>query len=68
MGRSCEEATKACETLLGNYPQFTVERHLGNFHWKNPDDLTHYRDGLLKAGLPFSKAFAESTPRGTANS
>ena len=63
-----EEAAQACETLLGNYPQFTVERHLANFHWKNPDDVTHYRDGLLKAGLPFSKAFAESTPRGTANS
>jgi adenylate cyclase len=63
-----EEAAKACESLLGNYPQFTVERHLANFHWKNPDDVTHYRDGLLKAGLPFSKAFAESTPRGTANS
>jgi adenylate cyclase len=63
-----EEAAKACETLLGHYPQFTVERHLGNFHWKSPDDVTHYRDGLLKAGLPFSKAFAESTPRGTANS
>jgi adenylate cyclase len=66
-GRS-DEAAQACETLLGNYPQFTVERHLANFHWKNPDDVTHYRDGLLKAGLPFSKAFAESTPRGTANS
>ena len=66
-GRS-EEAAQACETLLGNYPQFTVERHLANFHWKNPDDVTHYRDGLLKAGLPFNKAFAESTPRGTANS
>src|SRR5581483_1443469 len=63
-----EEAAQACETLLGNYPQFTVERHLANFHWKNPDDVTHYRDGLLKAGLPFNKAFAESTPRGTANS
>ena len=66
-GRS-EEAAQACETLLGNYPQFTVERHLANFHWKNPDDVTHYRDGLLKAGLPFSKAFAELPPMGTANS
>ena len=66
-GRSAE-AAQACETLLGNYPQFTVERHLANFHWKNSDDITHYRDGLLKAGLPFSKAFAESAPRGTANS
>lgn len=63
-----EEAAKARETVLGSYPQFTVERHLTNFRWKNPDDVTHYRDGLLKAGLPFSKAFAESTPRGVADS
>lgn len=66
-GRSAE-AAKACEDLLGNYPNFTVERHLANFRWKNPDDVTHYRDGLLKAGLPFNKAFAETASRGTANS
>jgi adenylate cyclase len=41
---------------------------LRNFHWKNPADVTHYRDGLLKAGVPFNKAFAESTPRGTRDS
>ena len=34
----------------------------------NPDDVTRYRDGLLKAGVPFNKAFAESVPRGTTNS
>jgi TolB-like protein/class 3 adenylate cyclase/Flp pilus assembly protein TadD len=67
LGRA-EEAGKACETLLSNYPELTVERHLRNFHWKNPDDLIHYRDGLLKAGVPFNRAFAESTPRGTADS
>jgi len=66
-GRSAE-AAKACEDLLDHYPQFTVERHLTNFQWKKPDDVTHYRDGLLKAGLPFSKAFAESTPKGKAAS
>jgi adenylate cyclase len=66
-GRS-DEAAQACEILLGNYPQFTVERHLANFNWKNPDDVTHYRDGLLKAGLPFNKAFAEIAPKGTADS
>jgi adenylate cyclase len=63
-----EEARKACQTLLSNYPDLTVERHLRNFHWKNPADVTHYRDGLLKAGVPFNKAFAESTPRGTRDS
>lgn len=63
-----EEAAQACEVLLSNYPEFTVERHLRHFHWKNPAELTHYRDGLLKAGLPFSKAFAESAQRRTPNS
>ena len=54
LGRS-EEAAKAAEALLGNYPNFSVERHLRNFHWRNPDDLAHYREGLLKAGVPYGK-------------
>lgn len=54
LGRA-EEAAKAAEALLGNYPNFTVERHLRNFHWRNPDDIAHYRNGLLKAGVPFGK-------------
>jgi adenylate cyclase len=28
---------------------------LRNFHWKLPEDLAHYREGLLKAGVPFGK-------------
>jgi adenylate cyclase len=54
LGRS-EEATKAAEVLLGLYPGLTVERHLRNFRWKIPADIAHYRDGLLKAGLPYGK-------------
>jgi len=54
LGRT-EEAAKATESLLGNYPNFSVERHLRNFHWRNPDDVAHYREGLLKAGVPFGK-------------
>jgi adenylate cyclase len=50
-----EEAARATEVLLGNFPGLTVERHLRNFRWKTPDDITHYRDGLLKAGVPFGK-------------
>jgi adenylate cyclase len=50
-----EEAAKAAEILLGSYPGFTVERHLRNFRWKMPADIAHYRDGLLKAGVPFAK-------------
>jgi adenylate cyclase len=54
LGRT-EEAAKATEVLLGLYPGLTVERHLRNFHWKTPADIAHYREGLLKAGIPFSK-------------
>ncbi len=54
LGRT-DEAAKATELLLGNYPNFSVERHLRNFHWRNPNDIAHYREGLLKAGVPFGK-------------
>jgi len=55
LGRA-EEAAKAAQVLLGNFPGLTVERHLRNFRLENrPEDIAHYRDGLLKAGVPFSK-------------
>src|SRR6202171_6822822 len=54
LGRS-EEAATAAEVLLTSFPSLTVERHLRNFRWKTPDDVAHYRDGLLKAGVPFTK-------------
>jgi TolB-like protein/class 3 adenylate cyclase len=54
LGRA-DDAAKAAETLLGHYPDLTVERHLRNFHWKQAADIAHYREGLLKAGLPFGK-------------
>jgi adenylate cyclase len=54
LGRS-DEAAKARDVLLGNYPDFTVERHLRNFRWKSEDDLAHYREGLVKAGVPYGK-------------
>jgi len=50
-GRS-DEAAKATAVLLNCFPSMTVERHLRNFRWKNPADIAHYRDGLLKAGVP----------------
>jgi adenylate cyclase len=54
LGRA-EEAGNAADVLLSHYPALTVERHLRNFHWKMPADIAHYRDGLLKAGMPFSR-------------
>jgi adenylate cyclase len=53
-GRS-EEAAKATEVLLNCFPTLTVERHLKNFRWKTPADIAHYREGLLKAGVPLRK-------------
>jgi adenylate cyclase len=52
LGRT-EEAAKARAILLSHYPDFAVEQHLRNFRWKNPDDLASYREGLLKAGVPY---------------
>jgi adenylate cyclase len=56
-GRS-EEAAEATKVLLSNYPDLTVEQHLRNFHWKNPADIARYREGLLKAGVPFGRPLA----------
>ena len=47
------EAAEASRALLEHFPEFTVERHLRNFRWKNADDLAHYREGLVKAGVPY---------------
>jgi adenylate cyclase len=55
LGRS-GEAAKAAEVLQTSFPGLTVERHLRNFRWKVPADIAHYRDGLLKAGVPWNKA------------
>ncbi|WP_298253689.1 tetratricopeptide repeat protein [Bradyrhizobium sp.] len=65
-GRS-DEAAKATTALLHGFPTLTVERHLRNFRWKNPDDIAHYREGLLKAGVPLGElTLAEIASRGTA--
>ena len=50
-----EEAATATEALLTSYPDLTVEKHLRNFRWKKPADIAHYRDGLLKAGVPSTR-------------
>jgi adenylate cyclase len=68
LGRS-EEAKQAAELLLNSFPGLTVERHLRNFRWKTPADTAHYRDGLMKAGVPSTKlALVESAQKRTANS
>jgi adenylate cyclase len=65
LGRS-EEAAKAAETLLCSFPGLTVERHLRNFRWKAPSDIAHYRDGLLKAGVPSTRLTLVESPKRSA--
>jgi adenylate cyclase len=68
LGRT-EEAAKAGEFLLSSFPGLTVERHLRNFRWKTAADIAHYRDGLLKAGVPSTRlTLVETASKRTANS
>jgi adenylate cyclase len=50
-----DEAKQATAVLLNGFPTLTVDRHLRNFRWKNPADIAHYREGLVKAGVPVSE-------------
>jgi adenylate cyclase len=64
-----DEAAKAAEVLLSTYPGLTVERHLRNFRWKNPADIAHYREGLLRAGVPSTRlTLVETASKRSANS
>jgi adenylate cyclase len=68
LGRS-EEAAMAAEVLLAGYPGLTVEKHLRNFRWKELSDIAHYREGLLKAGVPSTRlTLVETGAKRTANS
>jgi len=67
LGRAAE-AAEATEVLLGKYPGTTVERHLRNFHWKKPEDIARYREGLLKAGVPSGALTLIKSPKLVAES
>src|SRR3954451_9178447 len=67
LGRG-EEAAVAAKFLLENYPAITVEKHLRNFHWKELADIAHYREGLLKAGVPSTKLKLVEPTKRTASS
>lgn len=62
-----EEAAAATKALLENYPTITVEKHLRNFHWKELADIAHYREGLLKAGVPSTRLTLVDNGRRTAS-
>lgn len=63
------ETSEATGVLMDNYPTLNVDRHLRNFHWKRAEDIAHYREGLLKAGVPATKlALVQSDVRRAAES
>jgi adenylate cyclase len=47
-----EPANLATARFLEVFPGITASRHCRNFRWRNQSDIDHYRDGLIKAGLP----------------
>lgn len=62
-----QEAAQAVQVLLNTFPGLTVERHLRNFRWKTEADIAHYREGLLKAGVPLSNlTLVEPAPKRSA--
>jgi Predicted integral membrane protein len=68
LGRT-DEAASAARVVLSNYPGLIVERYLRNFHWKSQADIAHFRDGLVKAGLPYGRlTLVESSPKFAADS
>lgn len=51
LGRK-DDAAAAASEFLSQSPELTVEKHLRNFRWRNPDDVAHYGRALKKAGVP----------------
>ena len=49
------EAKQAADALMAGFPDLTVERHIRNMRWKLAADIAHYREGLVKAGVPSTK-------------
>jgi adenylate cyclase len=51
MENSTAAAAHARE-VLQREPTFTIRQYLGTLHYRQPADIEHLREGLLKAGLP----------------
>ena len=47
-----DEARAAMAAFQEFVPGTTASRHVGNFRWKLTENIDHYREGLIKAGMP----------------
>jgi adenylate cyclase len=45
-------ATAHAREVLTRQPEFSIAEYMKTLHYKQAADTDHYRDGLLKAGLP----------------
>jgi adenylate cyclase len=51
LGNSTSAAAHTRE-VLSRQPAFTIDSYLATLHYKRDEDRAHYREGLVKAGLP----------------
>ena len=51
LGNTTAAAAHARE-VLSREPTFSIDGHLQTLHYKEVGDQQHYREGLVKAGLP----------------
>ncbi len=47
-----EEARMALVPFKERLPRISTSQHVRNFSWRLQEDIDHYCDGLIKAGLP----------------
>ena len=47
-----EEARTALVSFEARLPEISASRHVRNFRWRLQEDIDHYAEGLIKAGLP----------------
>lgn len=47
-----DEAAHQISFVLASRPETTAAELLRNIRWQRPSDVEHYREGLIKAGLP----------------
>jgi adenylate cyclase len=51
IGNKTAAAAHARE-VIALEPSFAIKKHLATLHYKDGADREHYREGLIKAGLP----------------
>jgi tetratricopeptide (TPR) repeat protein len=47
-----EAAKAAAAEVLRINPDFSISEYVGNLSYRDPAEITHFEEGLRKAGLP----------------